>query len=526
MNHNYQLMPGMREGQILAGKYRVERVLGAGGMGFVVAAHHLQLDEKVAIKFLLPEILQNAEAVARFAREARAAAKIKSEHVARVIDVGTLDSGAPYTVMEFLDGIDLAAWIRKDGPLSVELAVEFVLQACEAVAEAHALGIVHRDLKPSNLFVIRRRDQHLSVKVLDFGISKFTGGIATSGAAMTRTGGTIGSPLYMSPEQMQAASTVDARTDLWSLGVVLYEALSGVSPFAAETVPEVCARILTTVPAPLRVLRPELPAAVEALVQRCLEKDRERRLPDVGELATSLAPFGSENAQLSARRIAGVLQGARPAVGRLEPIRSPAPLIVHGDVHPRAPAGTLTTPAPAAHQLMATAHPVASTFPGRPAPPRPIRVIAWAAAALVVMVGAVGVWVARVSRVETAQKAGAPVTVPLPPPPRDKLSATAPAAPEPPVAVTPAVETSSALDAPIAVPARTVLPRPRPHPDARPKSVASGSAESGPTPATATRQESPVTLVPATGGSATHCRVASSFDGRGREHFTQICDGN
>src|SRR5262245_59127005 len=164
----------VREGEVLAGKYRVDRVLGVGGMGVVVAAHHIELDDKVAIKFLLPETLENGEAVARFAREARAAVKIKSEHVARVSDVGKLESGAPYMVMEYLVGSDLAGWLDERGPLPIDQVVEFVLQASEAIAEAHSLGIVHRDLKPANLFAIRRPDGALSIKVLDFGISKMT----------------------------------------------------------------------------------------------------------------------------------------------------------------------------------------------------------------------------------------------------------------------------------------------------------------------------------------------------------------
>jgi serine/threonine-protein kinase len=175
-----------QEGDILADKYRIERVLGAGGMGMVVAAHHLQLDERVAIKLLLPQTLANAEAVARFAREARAAVKIKSEHVARMIDVSSLPNGAPYLVMEYLDGEDLSHWVGTRGALPIELAVELVLQACEALAEAHSLGIVHRDLKPANLFCIRRADGLLSIKVLDFGISKVTT-LSSSGPEMGMT---------------------------------------------------------------------------------------------------------------------------------------------------------------------------------------------------------------------------------------------------------------------------------------------------------------------------------------------------
>src|SRR5689334_6553526 len=213
-------------GQMLAGKYRVERILGTGGMGVVVAAKHVELNILVAIKFLLPHVLSNQTAVARFAREARAAVRIKSEHVARVSDVGTLESGAPYMVMEYLDGGDLSAWLKERGALPVEQAVEFVLQASEAIAEAHALGIVHRDLKPSNLFVTRRRDGSMTVKVLDVGISKTTS-IDAAAMDMTATTAVMGSPLYMSPEQLQSSKDVDARSDIWSLGIILYELLAG-----------------------------------------------------------------------------------------------------------------------------------------------------------------------------------------------------------------------------------------------------------------------------------------------------------
>src|SRR4051794_37656982 len=201
----------VKEGELLAGKYRVDKVLGVGGMGVVVAAHHIQLDDRVAIKFLLPETLGNGDAVMRFAREARAAVKIKSEHVARVTDVGTLENGAPYMVMEYLEGGDLAAWLQDRGRLPVELAVDLLLQACEAIAEAHAIGIVHRDLKPANLFVARLPGGVQSVKVLDFGISKMTGFSASGGeSSATKTSALLGSPLYMSPEQMRSSKDVDA----------------------------------------------------------------------------------------------------------------------------------------------------------------------------------------------------------------------------------------------------------------------------------------------------------------------------
>ena len=231
-------------GDVLAGKYRVERVLGSGGMGVVVAAMHLTLQERVALKFLLPEGAKKEETVTRFLREARAAAKIKSEHVARVSDVGTLESGAPYLVMEYLDGSDLSALLRRDGPLPPRDAVEYVLQACEALAEAHAVGIVHRDLKPANLFLARHAGGAPRIKVLDFGISKLTArdpSMPPDDPSMTRTRAWLGSPLYMSPEQMRSARDVDTRTDIWALGVILYELLSGKPPFDGETFPELCA---------------------------------------------------------------------------------------------------------------------------------------------------------------------------------------------------------------------------------------------------------------------------------------------
>jgi len=210
----------VKEGDLLAGKYRVERVLGSGGMGIVVAARHEQLDQRVAIKFVREEALGNEDAVARFLREARAAVKLRSEHAAKVLDVGTLESGAPYMVMEYLEGSDLGAILSEGEPLSVEVAAEYIAQACEAVAEAHAAGIVHRDLKPQNLFLTQTIGGGARVKVLDFGVSKTLE--STGGGGLTQTRSMLGSPLYMSPEQMRSSRDVDARSDVWVFGVVLF----------------------------------------------------------------------------------------------------------------------------------------------------------------------------------------------------------------------------------------------------------------------------------------------------------------
>ena len=314
----------LREGDILAGKYRIERIIGTGAMGVVVSARHLKLDERVAIKFLLPETLGNREAVARFEREGRAAVKIKSEHVVRVIDVGNLENGAPYMVMEHLEGGDLAAWLRERGPLSCESAVEFVLQALEAVAEAHAMGIVHRDLKPSNLFCVRRNDGRWCVKVLDFGISKIGTGTALD-LGMTRTSDVMGSPLYMSPEQMESARDVDATTDVWAVGITLFQLITGRTPFAASTMPELVLRIANGAPERLRAARPEAPAGLERVILRCLEKDRSKRYRDAGELAAALVEFGAPLVRTSADRTARAMQGsAPPASSRLAPAPPPS----------------------------------------------------------------------------------------------------------------------------------------------------------------------------------------------------------
>jgi eukaryotic-like serine/threonine-protein kinase len=297
-------------GDVLLGKYRVEKVIGVGGMGAVVSARHLQLEERVAIKFLLPEMLQHDEIVQRFLREARSAIKIRSEHCVRVLDVGKLETGAPYMVMEYLEGQDLAAIVGANRHLPIADVIDWVLQACEALAEAHVLGIVHRDLKPANLFLTRRADGTPSVKVLDFGISKQ----ATSGAdaGVTKTQAVLGSPRYMSPEQMRSTKDVDARADVWALGAVVHELVAGDPPFDAETMTALCAAILQDPPRPIRSSRIDVPPQLEAVLRGALEKDRDRRFQNVAQFAAALAPFGSVASRASAERIARVLGVAAP----------------------------------------------------------------------------------------------------------------------------------------------------------------------------------------------------------------------
>jgi serine/threonine protein kinase len=282
-------------GTVLAGKYRIERVVGTGGMGVVAVARHLRLGSRVAVKLMLPRPEDSERSVARFLREARTACRITNSHVARVFDVDLREDGVPYIVMEYLEGDTLAAVIRRESMLDVSGSVDDLLAACEALAEAHVLGIVHRDLKPGNLFRARLAGRNAyELKVLDFGISKTFESSPDDVASVTTGKSFVGSPPYMSPEQITSPGSVDARTDIWSLGVVLYECLTGTSPFAATTVGATCARILHEDPPPPSELRAEIPPALDERVLRCFSKDPAGRYQTILELAQALAPFGSE----------------------------------------------------------------------------------------------------------------------------------------------------------------------------------------------------------------------------------------
>ncbi len=298
-----------KPGDVIAGKYRIERAIGEGGMGAVYAAHHELLDQRVALKLLFGDGGVDRETVARFMLEARAAARLQSEHVARVMDVDTLAGGLPFIVMEYLEGSDLSAQLATHGPIAPALVADYVLQALEAIAQAHAQGIIHRDLKPSNLFLTTRPDGSEIIKILDFGISKsmFHAGIDPS---LTSNKTVLGSPAYMSPEQVRSSRSVDCRTDIWSLGVVMYELLCGEVPFAAEQIGELFAAILEQDPPRLGSRRSQIPEALQHVVERCLTRNREHRYLDVGEMAYALAPFSTGAQAKSADRIAQTLMRA------------------------------------------------------------------------------------------------------------------------------------------------------------------------------------------------------------------------
>ncbi len=281
----------LEPGAMIAGKYKVHRVLAEGGMGVIVEAENVALGQRVAVKFLLPEMESRPEVIERFLREARAAARLRSDHVVRVFDIGTDERGLPFIVMELLNGVDIEHEIEARGPLPVAEAVGFVVQALDAIVEAHSAGIVHRDLKPANLFLSGKPGGPRRVRVLDFGISK----VATDelvNASLTSSQSMLGSPAYMSPEQVRSTKGVDARTDVWALGVILYEMLTGASAFGGDSLGDVFAKIREEDVAPLRSRRPDVPEELAAVVHHCLVRDRDRRMPDAATLRDQLLPFG------------------------------------------------------------------------------------------------------------------------------------------------------------------------------------------------------------------------------------------
>jgi serine/threonine protein kinase/TPR repeat protein len=446
-------------GDTIDGKYTIDAVLGKGGMGLVLSARRPGLSTLVAIKVLLPELRDKPEIAGRFAREARVADSLRSEHVARVLDVGATPAGTPYIVMEHLAGQDLAALIAARGQLPVAEAADLLLQACEAIGEAHTHGIVHRDLKPANLFVTTSVDGLPFVKVLDFGIAKAT---SADDLVVTKTEAFFGSPYYMSPEQLTGPKNVDARTDVWALGIILYEMLTGVAPFKGETLHIVYAAIVLGKYAKLSEARDDVPADLEALVAEALASKPDDRVPTVEAFAKKLATFGTSRGRQSYERIERLSGGA-----------------THADQPRSAPVASLLaeTGDALAHSGVLTDSPLVRTEP--PVPPvKPRSRLAPALAALVGL-AAVGGGVMGYQRLHQAPPPVASSSPPVPDvAPSSNAVASAPSASAAPAAS----EAPVAASSPSAAPPAAALAKPASAPTA-PISKATGECAKGATPA-------------------------------------------
>ncbi len=484
-------------GDVLGGKYRVTRLLGRGGMGAVFAAQHEMLGEEVAIKLMLAEAMREPEAVKRFVNEARAAAKIRGEHVVRVLDVGVLDDGRPYISMELMEGEDLGQLLEKNGPLPMTVAVDYLLQGMEAIAQAHALGVVHRDLKPSNFFLATRLDGSRIVKVLDFGIAKATGG-GIAGQAMTSTRAMMGSPLYMSPEQIRSSKSVDPQSDLWALGVIAYELIDGAPPFNGETVGELFFAIVEQTPPPIHTRKPGIAPGLSAVVARCLERDKALRFRTVVDLARALRPFASASGALEVDRIATAFDRASARGGLVTGGSSPdvaqaSPSTGHASVGRGAPAQFISGPSSpglsdvdrAGPPAMGPGLPANSAMPAQTngswaqsgalsAPPRSLKApVALAIAVGIALLGAMALLVVSLTSSRTRSAAAAPSAAASaaflpaaanePAPPVETAAATPPAAPITSAASAPSASAEAIAPARVvpSSPATTVHDHPR-----------------------------------------------------------------
>lgn len=423
-------------GRVIGEKYRILRRLGQGGMGTVYEACHTSIERRVAIKFLRPELVDRADMVARFHREALAAGRIQHENVVTITDVGTLPTGLPYLVMELLAGETLTRVLEREGAFTVGRATSLIVQACRGVAAAHVLGVVHRDLKPDNLFLCQRADGSEQLKVLDFGIAKLETGSVEDGL-VTKTGATLGTPHYMSPEQARGQRTIDARTDVYSLGAVLYELLAGIRPHSGTSYNEIIYHILTKQPPPLERHRPDLPAGLAESVTRAMARETSERYADAVELMDALLPYTA-----SGGRTGSVEASARAT-------SDPAAATVRLPDGPAWPTESLAA--------ASRSRPPASL---RPTTFRMERVVPWVVAAMAVL-GGTGLVLARVARVFDLTPA-----VPLAASPTESAhSSNAPPAPEvravaplPPAASSPRTEPDRV---PEGNPPASVFPSPR-----------------------------------------------------------------
>jgi serine/threonine-protein kinase len=370
-------MPGPslpQSGEVIAEKYRIEEPLGEGGMAVVFAAHHLLLDKPIALKILSPDLPRLPQLRERFLIEARAAARVDSPHVARVMDVGTLESGLPYMVLERLEGCDLAELLEVERRLSIGDAVDYVLQALQGLAHAHTLGVVHRDLKPANLFLAHQSDGSAIIKILDFGIAK----LSTSDpeekerpSRATQQGQAVGTPMYMSPEHVRNEKFIDHRTDIWAMGVVLYELLTGHTPFEADGIGETFGAVLNRLPTSARASRPEIPDPLDDAILKCLQQDPDDRFQDVAQFARAIGPYGTgacsfmvdsieQTLRQRLRRYSGkAIMVARPPTSKATSVTVEAPVPEPAPTKPKS-----KPPASDAAVVSPLRTPIPSVFPG------------------------------------------------------------------------------------------------------------------------------------------------------------------
>jgi serine/threonine protein kinase len=446
--------PSLPEGTVVAGKLRIVRELGVGGMGTVYEVEHELTRHRRALKILHARAAQEPSAVARFLREASAAARIANAHIAETFDAGRLDTGEPYLVMELLEGETLDQRLQRLGPLEPAELADLVQQACDGVQAAHDAGIVHRDLKPENLFVITREGLPF-LKILDFGISKFDS-VRTGSLGVTTEGVLIGTPYYMPPEQVRGEKTIDAKADVYALGVILYECAAGVRPYEANTVEHLAVLIHEGKAMPLAARNPSLPPAFCATVHRAMAVDRDQRFQSARELAEALGPMRASSAP-------SAMAHPGPS-GRV---------VIRPSSAPRA-LDFVTTAAPISASVTATglAETMASDPPPAPAPPPASSRRALAIAAFAVVAAGGGIlaltWSPRSAAPAVSPNNAATVTAPP--------SVTAVLVPPPPL------ESASAILSPSATPAVSAAPAASAHPGARPSaSLGSSSPAASPT---------------------------------------------
>jgi len=435
---------------VIDGKYELVRILGEGGMGAVWEGRHTRIGRRCALKFLHAELNQNSDIVARFIREAQAAAAIGSEHIVDVTDVGEIADGSPYLVMEYLEGSDFAGVLKAEGRLEPTRAARLVIQAARAVAAAHEQGIIHRDLKPENLYLTRREDGSEWVKVLDFGIAKFRDSLAKHAPNLTATGTVLGTPYYMAPEQARGAKDLSEQADIYSMGVILYELLCGEPPFTASSYNELIVLIATTDPRPARMLRPDLSEGLEHVIMAAMARDRQNRYRSMRQLIDALTPF-TEDARAPLPQTAivtpaagmpgatyptppgpfvGLAAGTPPGGASAMAYGTP-PGVVAQTPPGSTPVGPM--PTPTGPQVTPASWPGTSTMDDVPAPRSRVGLVIGVVVGLLVLIG--GGVAAAVVLTSTSGDGGPadPVhlgnVVPTPPPPLPPIPPTPPATP-------------------------------------------------------------------------------------------------